>query len=376
MMQIKFVDLGRQNKEIEKELLPIMSNIINRCDFILGKEVGLFEKEFANFIGAKYALGVGNGTDALHLCLKSLNIKANDGVIVPVNTFIATALSVVYLGARPIFVDCNEKNFNLDIDQVKMLLKKFRKKLRIKAIIPVHLYGQCCDMDEILSIAKEYDIKVIEDACQAHGAKYKNKSAGTFGIAAAFSFYPGKNLGCFGDGGAVVTNDEEIYKKILMLRNYGQREKYIHIEVGFNSRLDTLQAGVLRIKLKYLAKWNQQRQEIAKLYFKKLLNENIILPQVDPDFEHIWHLFVIRIKTNQRDELRQYLKEKGIETGIHYPIPLHLSPAFKYLGYKRGDFPVAEKISDEILSLPMFPGMTEDEIDYISTTIAKFPWKS
>lgn len=375
-MQIKFVDLGRQNKEIEKELLPIMSNIINRCDFILGKEVGLFEKEFANFIGAKYALGVGNGTDALHLCLKSLNIKANDGVIVPVNTFIATALSVVYLGARPIFVDCNEKNFNLDIDQVKMLLKKFRKKLRIKAIIPVHLYGQCCDMDEILSIAKEYDIKVIEDACQAHGAKYKNKSAGTFGIAAAFSFYPGKNLGCFGDGGAVVTNDEEIYKKILMLRNYGQREKYIHIEVGFNSRLDTLQAGVLRIKLKYLAKWNQQRQEIAKLYFKKLLNENIILPQVDPDFEHIWHLFVIRIKTNQRDELRQYLKEKGIETGIHYPIPLHLSPAFKYLGYKRGDFPVAEKISDEILSLPMFPGMTEDEIDYISTTIAKFPWKS
>jgi dTDP-4-amino-4,6-dideoxygalactose transaminase len=335
----------------------------------------LFEKEFASFCGTKYAVGVNSGTDALFLSLKAIGIKEGDSVIVPVNTFIATAFAVVYTGAKPIFVDCSEEDFNLDLSQLEDVLKKYKNKFNIKAIMPVHLYGQCCNMDEVVNLAKKYELLIVEDACQAHGAKVKNKPAGSFGECAAFSFYPSKNLGCFGDGGIVVTNNESIYNKICILRNYGQKEKYIHLELGYNSRLDNLQAGILRVKLKYLEQWNQQRIELANYYIEKLsLNKNIVLPKVKNDKKHIWHLFVIR--TKQRDELRKYLAENGVETGIHYPVPLHLTPSFKWLGYKPGDFPIAEKFSNEILSLPIFPGMTKDEIDYVIEVIQKFPWKN
>jgi dTDP-4-amino-4,6-dideoxygalactose transaminase len=374
-MKVKFVDLTRQNKIIEKEILNVWNKQITNCDFILGKEVELFEKEFASFCGTKYAVGVNSGTDALFLSLKAIGIKEGDSVIVPVNTFIATAFAVVYTGAKPVFVDCSEEDFNLDLSQVEDVLKKYKNKLNIKAIMPVHLYGQCCNMDEVVNLAKKYDLLIVEDACQAHGAKFKNKPAGSFGECAAFSFYPSKNLGCFGDGGIVVTNNESIYNKICMLRNYGQKEKYIHLELGYNSRLDNLQAGILRVKLKYLEQWNQQRIELANYYIEKLSsNKNIVLPKIKNDKKHIWHLFVIR--TKQRDELRKYLAENGVETGIHYPVPLHLTPSFKWLGYKHGDFPIAEKFSNEILSLPIFPGMTKDEIDYVIEVIQKFPWKN
>jgi dTDP-4-amino-4,6-dideoxygalactose transaminase len=374
-MKVKFVDLTRQNKIIEKEILNVWNKQITNCDFILGKEVELFEKEFASFCGTKYAVGVNSGTDALFLSLKAIGIKEGDSVIVPVNTFIATAFAVVYTGAKPIFVDCSEEDFNLDLSQVEDVLKKYKNKFNIKAIMPVHLYGQCCNMDEVVNLAKKYELLIVEDACQAHGAKFKNKPAGSFGECAAFSFYPSKNLGCFGDGGIVVTNNESIYNKICMLRNYGQKEKYIHLELGYNSRLDNLQAGILRVKLKYLEQWNQQRIELANYYIEKLSSyKNIVLPKVKNDKKHIWHLFVIR--TKQRDELRKYLAENGVETGIHYPVPLHLTPYFKWLGYKHGDFPIAEKFSNEILSLPIFPGMTKDEIGYVIEVIQKFPWKN
>jgi len=374
-MKVKFVDLTRQNKIIAKEILNVWNKQITNCDFILGKEVELFEKEFASFCGTKYAVGVNSGTDALFLSLKAIGIKEGDSVIVPVNTFIATAFAVVYTGAKPVFVDCSEEDFNLDLSQVEDVLKKYKNKFNIKAIMPVHLYGQCCNMDEVVNLAKKYDLLIVEDACQAHGAKFKNKPAGSFGECAAFSFYPSKNLGCFGDGGIVVTNNESIYNKICMLRNYGQKEKYIHLELGYNSRLDNLQAGILRVKLKYLEQWNQQRIELANYYIEKLSsNKNIVLPKVKNDKKHIWHLFVIR--TKQRDELRKYLAENGVETGIHYPVPLHLTPSFKWLGYKPGDFQIAEKFSNEILSLPIFPGMTKDEIDYVIEVIQKFPWKN
>jgi len=374
-MKVKFVDLTLQNKIIEKEILNVWNKQITNCDFILGKEVELFEKEFASFCGTKYAVGVNSGTDALFLSLKAIGIKEGDSVIVPVNTFIATAFAVVYTGAKPIFVDCSEEDFNLDLSQVEDVLKKYKNKFNIKAIIPVHLYGQCCNMDEVVNLAKKYELLIVEDACQAHGAKFKNKPAGSFGECAAFSFYPSKNLGCFGDGGIVVTNNESIYNKICMLHNYGQKEKYIHLELGYNSRLDNLQAGILRVKLKYLEQWNQQRIELANYYIEKLSsNKNIVLPKVKNDKKHIWHLFVIR--TKQRDKLRKYLAENGVETGIHYPVPLHLTPSFKWLVYKPGDFPIAEKFSNEILSLPIFPGMTKDEIGYVIEVIQKFPWKN
>jgi len=374
-MKVKFVDLTRQNKIIEKEILNVWNKQITNCDFILGKEVELFEKEFASFCGTKYAVGVNSGTDALFLSLKAIGIKEGDSVIVPVNTFIATAFTVVYTGAKPVFVDCSEEDFNLDLSQVEDVLKKYKNKFNIKAIMPVHLYGQCCNMDEVVNLAKKYELLIVEDACQAHGAKFKNKPAGSFGECAAFSFYPSKNLGCFGDGGIVVTNNESIYNKICMLRNYGQKEKYIHLELGYNSRLDNLQSGILRVKLKYLEQWNQQRIELANYYIEKLSsNKNIVLPKVKNDKKHIWHLFVIR--TKQRDELRKYLAENGVETGIHYPVPLHLTPSFKWLGYKHVDFPIAEKFSNEILSLPIFPGMTKDEIGYVIEVIQKFPWKN
>lgn len=364
-MEINFVDLKRQYKEIKDEVDLAMKNVINSAQFILGEECEKFEKEFAKFIGVKYAVSVGNGSSALELSLRALGIGPGDEVITPANSYIASSSCISFTGAEPVLVDALEDTFNIDVERAEKLITK-----KTKAILPVHLYGQVADMEAILKLAKKYRIYVIEDACQAHGASFKKRKAGSFGDAAAFSFYPGKNLGAYGDGGMVVTNNKDIAEKIRSLRNYGQKEKYEHLILGWNSRLDNLQAAILRIKLAKLKSWNRRRLDNAKVYNKLLVGIPVIVPKIFPNFTHIFHLYVIRVK--QRDKLIKFLAEKGISTQMHYPIPIHLQPAYKDLGYKKGDFPVTEKLAEEILSLPMFPELKVREIKYICQTIKNF----
>lgn len=362
---IKFVNLNKQLKNINDEINSAIRRVLDSTEFILGKELELFEQEFAKYCECKYALGVGSGLDALRLALMGANITDGDEIILPVNTFIATALAVSNVGAKPILVDINERNYNIDIDKIEEVITE-----RTKAIIPVHLYGQCADMDKINQIAKKHNLIVIEDACQSHGCLYKGKKSGSLSKAGAFSFYPGKNLGCFGDGGAITTNDDELYYKIKMLRNYGQEKKYYHKIKGINSRLDTIQASILRVKLKYLDLWNKRRFENAMLYNKLLKDLDIILPYVEEYTTHIFHLYVIRVK--KRDELVNYLDKEGINCIIHYPVPIHLQDAYRELGHREGDFPVAEKVAREIISLPMYPELTEEEISEVANKIKKF----
>lgn len=363
--EIKFNDLSRIHNQIREEINTAVGKIIDEDSYILGDKVKEFENNFANFHGVKYGIGLDSGTSALELSLKAFGIGQGDEVIVPVNTFIATASAVVFAGAKPVLVDCGE-DYNIDINKIENKITE-----RTKAIIPVHLYGQPADMKKILEIARKYNIKVIEDACQAHGAEYNGKKIGSFGDAAAFSFYPGKNLGGMGDGGMILTNDFEITEKIKMLRNYGQSKKYQHDFFGYNRRLDALQAAILDVKLKYLKEWNEQRREIAFKYNELLKNiQNIILPNEKIGNRHVYHLFVIRAQN--REKLMEFLKERGIDTGLHYPIPIHLQKSYFYLGYKQGDFPNAEKYAKEILSLPMFPGMTNEEVGYVCEKIGEF----
>lgn len=357
-MKIPFVSFDKMNNEIKRDIFSKFKDIYDKSNYILGDEVEAFQKEFSDYCGAKYCVGCGNGLDAIYLILKAYCIGPGDEVIVPSNTYIATALAVSYTGAKPVFVEPNLKYYEIDVNKIE---EKITKKT--KAIIAVHLYGQVADMDEINMIAKKYNLKVIEDAAQAHGALYKGKKVGTLADAAAFSFYPGKNLGAFGDGGAVVTSDEEVYKKVKALSNYGSDYKYHHIYKGVNSRLDEVQAGFLRVKLNYLDNWNKERRRIAERYLKGIKNENIVLPAIEPNGEPIWHLFVIR--TSKRDELEKYLKENGISTLKHYPIPIHLQKAYEELGIKKGELPIAELISNEVLSLPMYYGLTDEEISYV-----------
>lgn len=362
---IPFIDLKRQHSLLGPQIETSIKKIINKGDFILGTEVMLFEKKFAQYCQTKYAVGVACGTDAILLALKALGIGESDEVIIPVNTFIATALPVISLGATPIFVDVDKKTYNIDTAKIE---EKITKKT--KAIIPVHLYGQVANMDKIMSLAKKYKLYVIEDACQAHGSEYKGKKAGSFGDIACFSFYPGKNLGAYGDAGAITTNNKTLSEKIKILRNVGQKEKYRHIELGYNSRLDTIQAAVLAIKLPHLNIWNEKRRQHAALYEKLLSGLNITLPYEPDENLSNYHLYVIR--TSKRNDLLSYLKEQDIHCGIHYPIPLHLQPCMKNLGYKKGDFPIAEMYAEKIISLPMFPELTEREIEQIATQIRKF----
>lgn len=370
MVRIQFVDLSAQHKEIEKEIDRAIKKVIKRGDFILGEEVGLFEMEFAKFCHARYAVGVSSGTAALFLGILSLGIGPQDEVIVPAFTYIATALGISYAGAKPVFIDVEEDTYNINLKRIEKAITK-----NTKAIIPVHLYGQPANMPEILKIAKEYNLKIIEDAAQAHGACIKTKDdrwqvVGGIGDIGCFSFYPSKNLGALGDGGMVVTNNEEIYKKLLMLRDYGRISKYDHAIIGYNSRLDTLQAAILRIKLKRLNIWNDMRQRAAKIYNAFLKdNEEIITPYVLPSVKHVYHVYAIR--TKKRDELCQRLKEKGIGVIIHYPIPLHLQKAYRNLGYQKGDFPVAEEIAQEIVSLPMYPHLKKTQIKFIADIIKR-----
>lgn len=367
-MNIPFVDLKLQYKEIQTEVENAISKVIQSARFIQGEEVNKFEEEFANYLGVRYCIGVNSGTDALILGVRALEFKLGDEILIPANTYISTALAASENGLRPVFVDINE-DFGINLDDLKRKINS-----RTKAIIVVHMYGQPDRLEEIEEYIKKTGRKIhlIEDASQAHGAEYRNKKVGTFGIFSAFSFYPGKNLGAYGDAGAIVTNSKKLANKYKLLREYGQREKYYHAILGVNSRLDSIQAAVLRVKLKHLDRWNEKRIKISKRY-SDLLKKYVPFvqtPKIFNDRKHVFHLYVI--KTKKRDGLLEYLKENKIQSLIHYPIPLHLQQAYSYLGYKRGDLRVAEKISSEILSLPIYPELTRKMEEFVVDKISKY----
>jgi dTDP-4-amino-4,6-dideoxygalactose transaminase len=363
--QVPFVDLAAQYRTISAEITEAVSKVIRESDFILGREVGLFEEEFASFCEAKWAIGVDSGTSALELALRAYEIGPGDEVITAANSFIASALAISHAGATPVLADVGADTYTIDVAAVEKAITS-----RTKAIIPVHLYGHPADMDAIMQLAQRHGLAVIEDACQAHGARYKGKRAGSLGHAAAFSFYPGKNLGAYGDGGAVVTSDHAVAKRLEMLRNYGQKEKYQHMFRGYNRRLDTLQAAVLRIKLKHLEEWNEARRQHAKTYCRLLAQTGIVVPHVAAASDSVWHLYVIRI--DQRDALKEHLATRGISVSIHYPIPIHLQPAYLDLGYRQGDFPVTEGCARHILSLPMYAELTPEIIGRVAETVGEF----
>ncbi len=364
-MQIPFVDLGSQYKQVKLQVFRHLDRLCKRGNFILGEELDRFEQEFAEYCQVRYAIGLASGTDALFLGLLSLGIGKDDEVIVPVFTFIATALAVSHAGAKPVFVDIDEHTYNIDIDKIKRAITR-----RTRAIIPVHLFGQPVDMQPIIKIADRYGLRVIEDAAQAHGAEYKPmlRRVGSMGDIGCFSFYPTKNLGCFGDGGMIVTNNKKIYRHLRILRDSGRVSRYIHGIKGYNSRLDTLQAVILRSKLRYLDRWNKMRRRNAGLYTDLLKgNRNLICPQEASYARHVYHIYALQIK--KRDRVVSYLKREGINVFIHYPLPLHLQRAYKDLGYKRGDFSVAERVAHRIVSLPMHPFLKRYEIQYIANKI-------
>lgn len=363
--KIKFVDLPRQNKILKNKLMNLIENVVDNADFTMGSNLKQFEKHFAKFCGKKYAIGVNSGTDALQLALMSYGIGKDDEVIVPANSYFSTAMVVSNIGATPILVDIDPDFFTIDVEKLKKAISH-----KTKAIIPVHLYGQPAQMDMVIDIAKKYKLIVIEDCAQATGAKFKGKTI-PYGETGAFSFFPGKNLGAFGDGGAVVTDNKEIAEKIYYLRNDGSKDKYIHLIFGMKSRLDALQAVILNGKLPNLRKWNILRQKHANLYSKYLDKVyEVKTPSINKNAFHVFHLYVIECK--DRDGLKLYLEENGVETIIHYPIPIHLQQAYKNSGFKKGDFPVSEEKADKILSLPMFPEITDKEIKYICKLINDF----
>ena len=363
--QVPFVDLAAQYLRIAPEIEQAIGNVLRQTDFILGHEVQSFEEEFAAFCGANYAVGVDSGTSALELALRAHEIGNGDEVITAANSFIATALAISHTGAMPVLVDVDARTYTLDLAAVERAITP-----HTKAIISVHLYGHPASMDRIRQIAEHHRLVVIEDACQAHGARYHNRRVGSWGQAAAFSFYPGKNLGAYGDGGMVVTDDRQIAERIAMLRNYGQREKYHHLFRGFNRRLDTLQAAVLRVKLKHLDAWNEARRRNATLYSKLLQETGALLPCEESGARSVWHLYVIRLR--HRDALHDHLAKCGISSAIHYPIPIHVQPAYRDLGYKKGDFPIAESCAETILSLPMYAELTTTQIELVANEITKF----
>lgn len=365
-MNVPFSTFKPMHNEIREELNSAYEKVLDKSNFIQGNECKKFEEEFAEYCGVKYCVGVATGLDALMLILKAMNIGESDEVIVPSNTYIATALAVSYTGAKPVFVEPEIETFNIDASKIEEKITN-----STKAIIAVHLQGRTADMDAINAIAKKHNLKVIEDAAQAHGAKYKGRIAGSLGNAAGFSFYPGKNLGALGDAGCVTTNDKELADKIRALGNYGSDYKYHHIYKGVNSRLDEIQAAFLRVKLPYLDKWNKDRQKTAKKYLEGIINPLIKLPLfTSEDYEHIYHVFVIRC--DRRDELEEYLNKNGIGTVKHYPIPMHEQECYKDLGIKHGELPIAEEISKTVLSIPMYYGMKDEEVNYVIDMINKF----
>ncbi len=376
-MHVPFLDLKVQYRQIQDEILPMITNAMSSAAFVGGPEVSGFENEFAKFCEAGYCAGVGSGTDALRFALIAAGVGPGHEVITVPNTFIATTEAISQTGAIPAFVDIDPETYNMAPDKLENYLEKRFSIGRSpstplpKAVIPVHLYGQPADMDPILNLARKYDLYVIEDACQAHGAIYRDRKVGTFGVAGCFSFYPGKNLGAYGEGGAVVSDNEEIINKIKKIRDHGQAKKYLHDMEGYNGRLDAIQAGILRIKLKRLKDWNESRRKNAACY-TELLSEisEVTLPHEISLATSVYHLYVIQIEN--RNGLQKFLGEKGIGTGLHYPIPLHMQKAYKHLGYKEGDFPVAEKTAKNILSLPMFPELSRGQIEYVADCIKQW----
>lgn len=365
MKQISFVSFRPMERELDRELHEAFTRVLSNSWYIDGQEDKRFEKSFADFCGARFCVGVGNGLDALVLSLKALGIGQGDEVIIPSNTYIATALAVSYAGAAPVFAEPDIATFNISPEEIQ---KKITP--RTKAVIPVHLYGQACEMDSILSIAKEHNLYLIEDCAQAHGAEYKGRKVGTFGHLAAFSFYPGKNLGALGDAGAVVTDSEELASRVRALGNYGSDYKYHHIYKGHNSRLDELQAAFLQAKLPLLDKMNAYRRQAAAWYLEGIKHPQIILPRIIPEVLPVWHVFAIR--SSQRDDLEKYLTENGVGTNKHYPIPIHMQKCYADLNIQEGDLPIAEEISRTELSLPMYYGISKEEINDVIDIINKF----
>ncbi len=358
-MSIPFIDFKEQNKLIQDEVDVGFKKVFEKGDYILGEQAQIFEKAFANYCEAKYAVGVNSGTDALHLGLSTLELQEGDEVIVPTHTFIATALCVSFCRAKPVFVDIQPDTYNMDPKAIEKAITK-----KTKAIIVVHLYGQPADMDEIQAIAKKHNIKVVEDAAQAHGARYHSRRVGSLGDLACFSFYPTKSLGACGDAGMIVTNNKDIYEKALMLRDYGRQGRYEHKIKGTNSRLDTIQAVVLNAKLKHLDQWNAMRAQAAAHYGALLKDlKGVTAPFVKSDRTHVYQTFAVTVPN--RDKVMESMKAKGIGVLIHYPIPLHMQEAYAELGYKQGDFPVAEKVASQIMSLPMFPHMTKEQVQTV-----------
>lgn len=372
---IPFLDLATQHQSIRLELLQVLAEAIENAGFVGGPMVKGFEADFAHYVGTGFAIGVGSGTAALRLTLLSLGLTPGAGVITVPNTFIATVEAITQAGGRIEFVDCEPDTCLLDPNRLEAWLKqRFSsgpKEARPAAIIPVHLYGQCADMDAILELARRYELKVLEDAAQAHGATYRGRPAGSLGDAAAFSFYPGKNLGALGEAGAVTTNNPAITEQVRMLRDHGQRTKYYHVTEGYNERLDAIQAGFLKVKLKYLDGWNQKRAVVAAIYDGAFAGVNQVRPvTVSPHNVSCYHLYVIHV--SNRDELQGQLKSKGIQTGLHYPVPLHLQECYAHLGFARGSFPNAEKSAGELLSLPIFPEMEPEEALRVATEVINF----
>ncbi|HEX3255485.1 MAG TPA: DegT/DnrJ/EryC1/StrS family aminotransferase [Gaiellaceae bacterium] len=362
--RVPFVDLAAQQAAIAWELSEALDDVAARSDWILGQDVDLFEAEFGNYCESPYAVGVDSGLSALELTLRALDVGPGDEVITAANTFVATVFAIAHVDATPVLVDVDPKTYTLDPDGVRAAITK-----RTRAIVPVHLYGQPADMDSLGAIARCHGLHMVEDACQAHGARYKGQRVGSIGDAAAFSFYPAKNLGAHGDGGMVVTKHRALRDRLRVLRNYGQKRKNQHIEIGFNRRLDTLQAAILRVKLRHLDAWNKARRAVASLY-DELLPEHVVKPTATSDVEAVWHLYPIQVE--ERDRLAEFLEQKGIGTGIHYPLPAHRQDALKSLGYAAGSQPIAEAASRRLLSLPMYPELTPASVRIVTAAVRDF----
>ena len=364
-MKVPFLDLKTQYDSIREEIHAALNEVLESTAFAGGPFVARFEKEFADFCGCHHAIGVGSGTDALWLALLALGVGPGDEVITVPNTFIATAEAISFCGAKPVFVDIEEETYNMNPALLEAAISP-----RTKAIIPVHLFGQMADMDPIMEIARRHGLHVIEDACQAHGAEYKGKKAGSIGDVGCFSFYPGKNLGAYGEAGAVLTNRDDLAEKIKMLRDHGQPKKYYHDLIGWNGRMDGIQGAMLSVKLKHLLKWNEARRKNAQLYTDFLADvEGVAVPREADYGKHVYHIYAVRV--HERDSLIRKLAEKDIHCGIHYPVPLHMQKAYKFLELERGSFPIAEKCAGELLSLPMFPDLTSDQIQRAATEIER-----
>jgi dTDP-4-amino-4,6-dideoxygalactose transaminase len=359
---IPLVDLRAQYLGIKRDVDAAMARVMETGQFVLGEEVEGFEREFAAYSGAAHGIALNSGTSALHLALMAAGVTKDDEVITVPFTFVATVAAIGYIGARTVFVDVDPKTFTMDVTQLEAAITS-----RTKAIVPVHLYGQPADMDPILEIAARYNLRVIEDACQAHGAAYKGRPVGSLGDAACYSFYPGKNLGAYGEGGMVVTGDSAIARTVRMLRDWGQDRKYHHVLKGFNYRMEGLQGSILRVKLRHLERWTEARRQHAKEYASHLRDSGVEPPFEAPYARHVFHVYAVR--TSDRASLQRVLQSNGIATGIHYPVPVHLQPAYADLGYKLGDFPEAERAANEVLSLPMYPELSQTDVELIAAAV-------